>query len=221
MAQNTAESAEAHPTWRKQDWAYTQVREWIVEGRFGDQLDEASLAEQLQVSRIPLRHALSRLASEGLVIDRPHKRLMVAPMSLQDAEDVYAGRTALEMLLARQATKTATSDDIERVRQALAVQAEHTDAGDFASSRHDDRRFHFARYEAAGYAATFSLYQHLRLLSERYIHLYLKDHDRLRESLRQHQAIFDAFASGDHERAAELTHDHVTAGIDVLHTMLS
>jgi DNA-binding GntR family transcriptional regulator len=212
--------ASESPTLRKQDWAYTQLREWIIEGSLADPIDETSLATKLQVSRIPLRHALSRLASEGMVIDRPHRRLLVTPLSLADAEDVYAGRIALEVLLAERATSVATADDIEKVRAALQVQLDHTEQEDFSVSRTDDRNFHFTMYASAGYANTFSLYQRLRVLSERYIHLYLKDPARLRESSRQHQEIFDAFAAGESARAGELTRRHVSEGIEVLRTML-
>ncbi|SDE68764.1 GntR family transcriptional regulator [Auraticoccus monumenti] len=210
------------PTWRKQDWAYAQLREWIVEGhlREGQKLDEATLADELGVSRIPLRHALSRLASEGLVVDRPHRSLLVATMSLADAEDVYAGRTVLEVLLATTATLRAGPGDVERVRAVLEVQAEHTTSGRHEDSRHDDRNFHFAMYETAQMAATFAAFQRLRLLSERYIHLYLKQPSRLQESVSQHRAIFDAFVAGDPDRVADLTERHVTDGIRVLRTLL-
>ncbi|RCK69075.1 GntR family transcriptional regulator [Desertihabitans brevis] len=212
----------APPTWRKQDWAYEQLREWIIVGRlgYGDRLDEASLAEELRISRIPLRHALSRLASEGLLIDRPHRSLLVAPMSREDAEDVYAGRTALEVLLATRATERAGTEDVERVRRVLAVQTEHIAAGRLEDSRHDDRNFHAAMYESARMTSTFAALQRLRLLSERYIHLYLKQPARLQDSVQQHHAIFDAFAAGDGARAAQLTERHVTEGIEVLRTLL-
>nr|WP_269449963.1 GntR family transcriptional regulator [Auraticoccus cholistanensis] len=198
------------------------MREWVVEGhlREGQKLDEARLADELGVSRIPLRHALSRLASEGLVVDRPHRSLLVAPMSLADAEDVYAGRTVLEVLLATTATERAEPGDVQRVRAVLDVQAEHTSGGHHEHSRHDDRNFHFAMYETARMAATFAALQRLRLLSERYIHLYLKQPSRLQESLSQHRAIFEAFAAGDRDRVAELTERHVTEGIQVLRGLL-
>lgn len=208
---------------RKQDWAYVRLREWILDGELGqgERLDETKLADQLGLSRIPLRHALSRLSSEGLVIDRPHQRWVVSPMSLAGAEDVYAGRAVLEVMLAREATARATADDIDRVEKNLATQREYFEAGRYRESRKWDRTFHFSMYEIAGMAHSLAALERLRVLSERYIHLYMREPDRLSTSLREHQGIFDAFKGGKGDLVAELTELHVKDGIAVLRTLLS
>lgn len=211
------------PVPRKQDWAYLRLRDWILDGELaqGALLDETKLAEQLNLSRVPVRDALSRLSSEGLVIDRPHQRRIVSPMSLAGAEDVYAGRVVLEVMLGREATARATDEDKARVSAALETQRRKIEAGDDREARRYDRVFHFTMYEIAGMGHSLSALEKLRILSERYIHLYMSSPDRLRSSLEEHQRIFEAFRDGDAEQVAALTESHVQDGIAVLRTLLA
>lgn len=208
---------------RKQDLAYARLRDWIVTGALehDQRIDETRMAERLGVSRIPLRHALGRLASESLVIERPHRGWVVSPMSLAGAEDVYAGRTALEVMLARIAAERRTAQDVEASASALERQSELIERGALQESRTWDREFHAAIYAGARMTHSLAAFQGLRLLSERYIHLYLDEPERAAASLEEHRAIQQAFADGDGERTAALTAAHVQDGIVVLRALLA
>lgn len=74
------------------------LRERIVTGALapGVRLSQQQLAEDLQVSRTPLREALQRLATEGLVIGQANRGMVVAPVPLSDVEDAYALRLLVE-----------------------------------------------------------------------------------------------------------------------------
>ncbi len=74
------------------------VRAMIVDGRLaaGDRLNEVRLAQQLGLSRTPLREALSGLVAEGALIARPRLGYFVRPLSLEDFEQVYAIRPLLD-----------------------------------------------------------------------------------------------------------------------------
>lgn len=207
---------------RKQDLAYARLRDWIVTGALAqdERIDETRMAERLGVSRIPLRHALGRLAAESLVIERPHRGWVVSPISLAGAEDVYAGRSALEVMLARAAAERRSEEDIETARAALERQSALISSGALQESRLWDREFHAAIYTAARMPHSLAAFQGLRLLSERYIHLYLDEPERAAASLEEHRAILRAFERGDGDRIAVLTESHVRDGIVVLRKLL-
>lgn len=215
--------AAKQPLFRKQDWAYVQLREWILEGQLApsERLDETRLAATLQLSRIPLRQALARLAAEGLIIDRPHHGWIIPELSLDQAEDVYSGRVALEVMLASEATRRADNGDKARVGEALSAQKEHVAAGNLTKSRDRDKDFHFTMYEIAGRPRSLAALEMLRSLSERYIYLYMSEPERLTASVIAHGAIYRAFKDGDVDEVAALTKSHINEGIVVLRTLLA
>ncbi|GAA3615160.1 GntR family transcriptional regulator [Kineosporia mesophila] len=210
-------------TWRKQDWAYHHLRDWILHGVLspGQRIDQEGLATHLGISRIPLRQALGRLVSEGLVLDRPHHGSIVTPVSLADARDIYAGREALEMLLSRAAAGLATEVDVDEVADLLSQQEAAVDAGDFVTARQLDQRFHNRIYAAAAMPRTLDALAQLRTLSDRYLALYLSDPTRNRTSIQEHHAIVDALRRGDAEDIAQATGDHVRHGWQVLQVLLT
>lgn len=83
--------------------AYDSIRRSILSGAtgMGERLNEVRLAEQLGVSRGPVREALKRLQEEGLVVERPRQSMTVRTFTARDVADVYEVRMALEALAAR------------------------------------------------------------------------------------------------------------------------
>ena len=97
------------------DVVFENLREAILEGELkpGQRLMEVQLAEQLGVSRTPVREAIRKLELEGLVIMLPRKGAYVANMSLKDIIDVLEIRASLEGLAASLAAQRMSSDDID------------------------------------------------------------------------------------------------------------
>lgn len=85
---------------------YQKLKKNIIELTYDpdQQLVEASLAEEYEVSRTPLRHALYRLELEGLLIKHPNGRITVAPMSIEESREIFLVREVMEGLIAREAT---------------------------------------------------------------------------------------------------------------------
>ena len=98
------------------DVVFENLREAIVEGRLkpGQRLMEVQLAEQLGVSRTPVREAIRKLELEGLVVMLPRKGAYVANMSLKDLIDVLEIRASLEGLAASLAAERITDEDIKK-----------------------------------------------------------------------------------------------------------
>lgn len=125
---------------------YEAVKDAIVDGRLapGQRLTELQLAEQLGVSRSPLREALRRLEAEGF-IRRQRSRLLVPSLSRRELEDLCAIRMKLEGLAARQAAQRAIAEEVTELREIQARVAAR-----YASTHRPDEiifagtEFHFA-----------------------------------------------------------------------------
>lgn len=207
----------------KQEWAYLQIRHWILDGTLepGRRLDQDTMAAELSISRIPLRQALSRLFAEGFVDHRPNQSWVVSMVSLNDARDVYAGREALEVLLTGKAAPLITPADIEAIEETLSEQQKALDNRDLDLAREHDRAFHNRIYEVSGLTRTLQAQQQLRAMSDRYIAMYMSDITRAISGLKEHRAILDALKDKDFQRAKEAVGAHVRGGIDVLEAVLS
>ncbi|WP_280460036.1 GntR family transcriptional regulator [Nocardia carnea] len=150
---------------RVKDDVLAVLRAAILEGSFapGEHLNEASLADQLEVSRGPIRDALSSLAHEGLVVIEPHKGATVPLMSKNDVDEIYTLRLALEMLAAKSAVVHATPEDLSALGAATADLAAVVDAGGSIRDITDaDLRFHDAFYRAAHHQRLYASWRSVR-----------------------------------------------------------
>ena len=111
---DVAKVGDRHPTLRA--LACNQIRTWIVTGRLGpgERLVENILAEELGVSRIPVREALKQLQTEGFVDIAPRRGAVVAEVSMKEAEDFYEVRSALRRARQRSDASRPTSSGCSR-----------------------------------------------------------------------------------------------------------
>lgn len=205
----------------KADWAYLQLRRWIRSGVLEPEqrLDQEELSARLGVSRVPVRQALVRLQADGLVVARPHFGASVAPLSLADAEDIYASRGVLEPMLTKAAVPNLNEAALEELERCISEQQEALEGGDRQRFLELDRQFHTRLYGQSGYRTSVELVQRLRDLSDRYVAVFQGDAARSRTSIAEHREIVRACASGDAAAAASLVGDHVRHGIAFLTQM--
>lgn len=185
----------------------TALRDAILSGelRPGERLLQEQLADQLRVSRIPLRDALRRLEAEGLVRIGPRRGAEVASLSLADVIEVYDIRVALEPELMRRAVSTLQPADIKR----LVDMSEQMDArvDEPAEGRRARRRFYSELYAYADRPRTYRFLLGLRDDVQRY-HVMknteraLHDHAELRECIRVKDADRAASVHSQHLRRA-------------------
>ena len=98
---------------------HTILQQRILDGilRPGERIDLDAIAQELQVSRTPVRTALRQLESEGLVTIYPHRAVMVSELSADDLEQIYAVRIQLESLAAQMAVPNLKEADLVEMRQ--------------------------------------------------------------------------------------------------------
>lgn len=109
-----------------------QLRERIIDGSFGpgDQINEAQVANQLNVSRGPVREALQRLVQEGLLIGRPNRGVFVRELTLRDIAEVYEAREVIECAAAENIVARSQAD-----REELVARLEEIDRRACARAR--------------------------------------------------------------------------------------
>src|SRR5438128_8801086 len=107
--------------------AYDHLREEIIAGHLepGAELAEVALSEQLGVSRGPVREALGRLASEGLVTVRPRRGAVVRSLSAEEFLELYQVREALEVMAVKLAVPRLHAEDFAELQGLIETMARH------------------------------------------------------------------------------------------------
>ena len=190
-----------------------ELRRRIVSGEYagGDQIRQEAVAEELGVSRIPIREALLQLEAEGLVVIHTHKGAVVASLTAEDAVDLFEARLALETLLLRKAVSAATPEDIARIDACMSEyeRAVRSAAGPDMLSRLN-WAFHTALCEPARRPRMMAILLSLYTATDRYLRLQIETPRAKAKALADHRALFDAFKAGRAAAAARLIKAHIT-----------
>lgn len=199
------------------DRVYAALRVRIVAGELarGTKLRQEALAEELGVSRTPLREALRRLAAEGLVEFLPNRGARVAQLGLEQIRAAYEARLALEPGAARLAARRRPATELRAMREAIADQRRRQRShGAYAASR----AFHLALVRATGNAYLIRFAETLWVpgLAEAIYERQAAYPDALRNDVPEHLAILEAVEAGDAERAAALTRAHIASSLATL-----
>ncbi|MDT7726352.1 MAG: hypothetical protein QOI21_2928 [Actinomycetota bacterium] len=184
-----------------------QLRERIVTGvlRPGDRLVERDLAEDLGVSRVPVREAIRSLEADGFVAVQSPRRVVVRQLSKVDVEELFDVREALEVLATEQACRRVDPPALRRLKGAITEAARALAAGNINEVAEANLLFHQEIVALAGNGLLSSM---LHQLEDRLRWLYRQneDWDRL---LQEHRRLYEAIASGDPERARACSIEHV------------
>lgn len=193
-----------------QEAVLAELRRAIITGELqpGEQVLQDALAERFGVSRVPLREALKILEGEGQVVYQPHRGYFVAELDLDDLREVYRIRDLLESEAVRTAVPRLTADDLSGLRAAQDAVERAAADGDLVAMTEANRRFHFDLIECAGMPRLSRLIRILWDATDVYRSLYYADHDHRSTVHDEHQAVLEALASGDAERAVELLRRH-------------
>lgn len=191
---------------------YDSVKRAILEGRHagGELLTEGELAQSCEVSRTPVREALLRLQSEGLVKLYPKKGALVVPVSLEEAREILQARAVIEEWAAGAAWPR-RHELVGQLRQQLEAMRAAKRAHDIPGFVEHDRLFHEAVVAAGGNAILLRTYRTLR---DRQLCLMAADlrmsDQRMDASLRAHDQLLAELTSGTKVgfRRACLEHIH-------------
>ncbi|MCS7067018.1 MAG: GntR family transcriptional regulator [Meiothermus sp.] len=189
--------------------AYAHLRGAILAGLLqpGTRISEPGLAQELGISRTPVREALQRLSQEGLVELLPNKGARVRVLSADDVREVYDVRALLEGEAATLAAQHATPAELQHLEELLKT-LDLLPKDDYNRQMQVDFDFHTALVEAAHNKTLARIYADLRssLTLVRSFQQTLSQHPKTR---RQHQAILSALKAHNPRQAAEAARAHV------------
>jgi DNA-binding GntR family transcriptional regulator len=173
-----------------------KLRTAILAGTFkpNEKLNQAALAEKLNVSRIPTREALRTLEAEGLVKFNPRRGAVVATMSPEEIEEVYEIRIMLEINAAQRALKRMNDSELHEIRE-IQEKMSQTAELDLWVGLND--LFHQAIYTPSGWTRLVSVIEMLRNLTTPYVRMYVSDQFDRNAADIEHGEIVAALESRD------------------------
>jgi DNA-binding GntR family transcriptional regulator len=199
------------------DRAYEFAKARILDGRFpgGEVLSEGRIAEEVGVSRTPVREAFIRLQTEGFLELYPKRGALVVPVSSDEAEHVMETRLlverhAIERVILREIRLT------ERIRTAIERQESLAAAGDLSGFVEADREFHRIFVAAARNPILLALYDSLRDRQSRLGALAIsRDAGRQAEIMDEHRQLAGAVTARDVNRARRVIDCHLERSLSL------
>ena len=192
---------------RAYDFAKWAILSAVYEA--GDVITEGGLANELGVSRTPVREALLRLEVEGLVHLRPKKGAVVATFSMHDVEDVLEARELVEIHTAPKsyAARDTLLPQVEAVHAEMRQRRNEHDTAGFTDA---DRRFHELIVDAADNAVLSSIYRMIRERQTLFTSVMIRGRvDRMDEAVAEHDRVIAALKGDDAGEFCEVVRSHL------------
>ncbi|RKD25498.1 transcriptional regulator, GntR family [Caminicella sporogenes DSM 14501] len=190
---------------------FEYLRNSILNGELepGERLMELQLAEQLGVSRTPIREAIRKLELEGLVEMIPRKGAYVADLSIKDVLDVLEVRMFLEGLAAYLAAERMSEEEIEELKGILEKFENSIESKDREEMIKLDKQFHDKIIEGSKNSKLMQIVQGLHEQFQRFRVIYFNEYSEHEQLLKYHQAIVEAISKRDCEKAQEYAQTHI------------
>ena len=194
------------------------LRQLIIEGTLapGTEFNQAQIAEQLGVSRGPIREALGQLEQEGLLQSVPYKGVIVTPLTRKYVEELYSVRTALELLaLDRSITRMtdAEIDHLDAIVEQMRVAARN---GGLSQLVEIDLHFHEYLLEKADHELALKLWRNLEVGMKRCLRTRHKIYTFLDEVVGSHPTLITALKARDRVLARQILSDHIAESLQNL-----
>ncbi|MDA1330459.1 MAG: GntR family transcriptional regulator [Chloroflexi bacterium] len=209
----------SEPT-RRSDVVYGAIRNAIIHRRIksGEWLREAALANELGVSRTMVRDALTRLTAEGLAEEVPYKGVRATSITLDEMGEVYRIRTMLEAWAFELAAQRITEEDLASMRALLPNAVLDPSLVTFERTREANREFHWIAIQASGKRHLVRILEQIwDLIPPDLTYPDLTEEQRYEvaeREMRAHEAIVEALAARDGQRARDLITEHVLGILD-------
>ena len=200
---------------------YRALRRGIVDGKLapGERLRSDAVANEMRVSRTPVREALRKLEAEGLVA-HTGSRVVVREFSEQDLTELFYVREALEGMAARLAAENATPAEIKEIRELLEDMNAIRLRGDVGKLRKLTGEFHQlicrASHNKRLLQSLQSLLDHVRQMQSSTLY----NEGRPAQALQEHRALLSAIEARDGGRAERLAREHRRKTLELRREML-
>lgn len=190
---------------------FHKIREDILSGvyRKDVELREKAIAEELNVSRTPVREALRQLELEGLVTIIPNKGASVVGISRKDIQDIYEIRSRLEGLCAKWAAAYITKQELDVLEENIYLSEFHAKKNHTDQVLELDNRFHEELYDASKSKILDHVLSDFHHYVESVRKITLSEAERAVKSIEEHKHIVEALKNHDGDRADFLATEHM------------
>lgn len=190
---------------------YQTLKQYILDQRLkpGSKLSVPRLAQQLAVSRTPVKEAIERLGQEGLVTTLPNRGAFVAIIRPEDVEEIYQMREMLEGLASRLAALKIDPGMMAELRRLLEQGEAAVRRGDITAHTSFDLEFHRLIRERAGNRRLIRALDNLQDQIRVVFRTSAIIPGRMAMAIEEHSRIIEALESGEADHAEEITRDHV------------
>ncbi len=192
---------------------FTDIQKLIISSKLksGYKLTEQDICEKYKVSRTPVREALRQLEAEGLIENVPNRGAFVIGFTDRDLDDIYELRRSYELLAVKWAIERITDEELEDLEETFEFMEFYTAKEDVPKMKNINAGFHQLIYKASGnkmIEKILSSYQMYIKYSKKYNDDFQED---LTESLKEHEAIFQAFKNKDVIAGMNAMDKHIVA----------
>jgi DNA-binding GntR family transcriptional regulator len=194
-------------------YIYEELRKQILTLKLkpGAPLDEVSLATQFGLSRSPVRDALARLVTEGLVTILPNRTTLVTPFEIEEFPNYVAALDLIQRAVTRLAALQRSEEDMQRIRAAEGAYMDSIIQGDFQAMTELNKTLHMEIARAGKNPYLTGYYEKLLGEGQRLLHLHFDFIVSAASSSklgRDHEEIVEAIAARDADAAENAAHEH-------------
>jgi len=187
------------------------IREAIINGVFspGERLMEIQMADEMGVSRTPVREAIRKLEMEGFVVMIPRRGTYVSNMSIKDINDVYEIRISLDTLAAGLAAERISDEELEELQRLLVKVGNAIEENDMAKVVEADIEFHDVLYKASRNERLRNIINNLREQITVIRGVSMRYPGRLKDTQEEHRRLVESIAARDVEKSQEAARIHL------------
>ncbi len=187
------------------------IRQAIINGVFrpGERLMEIQLADEMGVSRTPVREAIRKLELEGFVVMIPRRGTYVADISIKDLAEIFEIRTCLDVLAAGLAAERITDEELVTLNEYLNAIGQHAASMDMNKIVELDTAFHDVLYTASRNERLRTIINNLREQMTGIRGRSMSYPGRLVETMDEHRLLVDSISARDVERAQHAARTHL------------
>ncbi|TQR12726.1 GntR family transcriptional regulator [Psychrobacillus soli] len=191
--------------------AFNQLRKMILsqEIKPGEKLNEKEVAEQLGVSRTPVREALHKLELEGLVEIFPRRYCLVKGVTHECIREIHLIRSQLEPIAASIAVNNLTNEDLERLDNLIKLSVEFASKGNVEKIMEANDEFHQIINRASNLSRIIAILENMHDYVEAFRYSFMSRTDLVKRSIEEHQEILAALQTRDKELVKKIVTKHL------------
>ncbi len=199
---------------------YEELRGLILTGQIkpGSRMMEIDIAEEMGVSRTPIREAIRKLEKEGLVTIEPRKGAYASELSVKDMVDILEVRATLEGLAAGLAASRMTQDQKKQLLHYSDSFNKAVKEGNMAEMIANDTNFHHYIVQCCENKYLLMMLEQLQELVLRFRYIYFKDFKRGNEMPAEHRMIYDGICNNDANSAEMAAYNHIDRLMEMIVT---